>query len=108
IDRLHLRPNFRRIPPIVKFDPHSGMICHPLADEALRRRIAAMAIDNQDAFEPLLRRGIENVAHDRDVGFHTERDRSRKRAKVRRDSVPKHWKYWNAERFGGFNRKSLG
>ena len=70
IDCLHLRPDFGRVPPVVELDPHAGMICDPFADESLRGRVAAVAVDNQDAFEPLLGHRIENVAHHRHVGFH--------------------------------------
>src|SRR5215469_18418846 len=63
IDCLHLSPHFWGVPPIVELDTHSGMICHPFADESLRRRIAAVAIHDQDALEPLLRHRIENITY---------------------------------------------
>ena len=36
----------------------------------LRGRVAAVAVDNQDAFEPLLGHRIENVIHRQHAGFH--------------------------------------
>src|SRR5262249_7598071 len=83
------------------------MICYPFADESLRGRIAPMAIDDQDAFEPLLGYRIEDVTHHRHVGFHPKSDRSRKRPEVRCDAIGQDGKYRNAYRFGRFNSQSF-
>src|SRR5438270_11351163 len=42
VDRLHLRPNSGRIPPVMKLDSDTGMISHPFAGERLGWRVAAM------------------------------------------------------------------
>src|SRR5215471_2741344 len=96
ISGFDLSPYFWRVPPIMEFDPHSRMICYPFADESLSGRIAAVAIENQDAFEPLLCHRIENITHHRHVGFRSKSDRSRKRAKIRCDTVGQDRKYRNA------------
>ncbi len=108
IDCLHLRPDFGRVPPVVELDAHSGMICEPFADESLRGRVAAVAVHNQDAFEPVPGHRIENVTHNRHVGFHPKSDRSRKRAEIRCDAVGQDRKYRNAYWFGRFDSQALG
>src|SRR6476620_7869256 len=55
IDRLDLSPNFGCVPPVMKLDPHARMICHPFAGESVCRRVAAMAVDDQDSSKALLR-----------------------------------------------------
>src|SRR6266478_3674691 len=97
IDRLNLRPYIRCIPPVVELDAYTRMVCYPFADQTLRRRVAAMAVDDQDAFKALLPHCIENVAHYLHVGLHTQTDCSRERSKIRRDNVRYHGKQRHAQ-----------
>src|SRR5215471_12756011 len=95
-DCLHLSPDFWSVPPIVELDPHSGMICHPFADESLSGRIATVTIHYQDAFEPLLCRRIENITYHRHIAFKPKSDRSRKRTEIRRNAIGEDGKHGNA------------
>jgi hypothetical protein len=81
----------------MKFDPHIRMISRPFTDQPLRGRITAMSVHDQDALESLLSHVVENIAQDRKVGLHPQCDRSRKRAKIRRDAVSEHRKNRHAE-----------
>ena len=76
IDRFYLRPDLWCVPPVMELDSHTGMIRHPFANHSLCRRVTAMAVDDQDSFEPLLCHYIENVAHDRHIRFDAQCDRS--------------------------------
>ena len=83
------------------------MIGHPFANEPLCRRLAAMAVDNQDSSESLLRHRIEYVAQDRHIRFDAQRDRSWERPKVWRDPVRQHGKHRYAQRLRCFNGEAF-
>ena len=83
------------------------MIGKPFTDESLCGCVAAMAVDDQDSFKSLLLYRVENVAQNRHVRFYSQRDRSRERSKVRRDTVRQHGKNRHAQGFRSFNGKSF-
>src|SRR5205823_2281565 len=107
IDCLYLRPNFRRVPPIMKLDPNPGMISHPFTAEALGWCITAVPIDDQDALETLFRHGVKNVADHPQKCFGSQRDRPRKSTEIGRYSVSEYGKDRHAHRLGRFNCNSL-
>src|SRR5438105_10608273 len=96
IDRLNLCPYIRCVPPVVELDAYTRMVCYPFADQSLRGRVAAMAVHDQDALEPVVSHRIKNVAQNGHIGLHSQRDRSGKRPEIRCDAIGYDGKYRNA------------
>ena len=64
------------LPPVVHLAAHPGLVATGVAETVFRidfgerriqgRRVAAMAVDEEKAVEPVQRQGFDHVAHDRD------------------------------------------
>jgi hypothetical protein len=76
VDRLHLRPRQRRVPPVVEDHSALCMIRSPLLRELLDRAISTVAIHDEDAAKAAVRHAVEDVAHDVKVRLHPKRDRA--------------------------------
>ena len=98
----------RRVPPVVEEHRHARGGRPSTRGERLRRRVAAVAVDEQDAAEAAVRHAVEHVADDAQVGRDAQRDRARERAEVGRDAVGDDREHRHAERLGGLGRHALG
>ena len=83
----------------------AGVICDPLADQSLGRRISAVTVHDQNALKLVLGQRVENVADDRHVGLHPQCDRSRKGAEIWRDAVSEDRKHRDARQLRNFGRE---
>src|SRR4029079_6510883 len=101
------RPGSRRVPPVVEQHATVRMVRRPFGDELLNRRVAAMAVHDENAPEAAVRQTIEDIANDVQVRLDAQRDRTRIRAEIRGHPVRDHREHGYAEWFGRLGRDTL-
>jgi hypothetical protein len=108
IDRHHLVPGPRRLPPLVQLHAGVAALAHPFGEEARDRPVPAVAVHHDDAAKARPIQAFENVADQRDVRRELQAHGARKIDEVRRHPVRHHREDRNGERLRGFDRDPLG
>ena len=104
IDLLDLGEGFRRVPPVVELDLHRRMVRHPLDRHGMRRLVAAMAVDHQDAPKAAARQAVQHVANQPGIGLDPQADGAGIGQEIRREAVGHRREDRNAERLRGIER----
>ncbi len=108
IDLLDLGHGLRRIPPVVPLDLHAAIAVQPFEHGAVRRAVAAMAVDDDDLPEAGAHHVVEDVAHQRAQRRQAQRHRAGVVDETRREPVVDGRVDRHLDRFCGLDRDPLG
>ena len=85
-----------------------GIVHHPFLRNRSGRRIAAMAVDDQDAAKAGMLQAVQHIAQHRGIGGDTQRDGAGKGSEIRRQAVGQGREHRHAEWFGRLGRDAFG
>ena len=91
----------------MKFNSNAGMIRHRFAGNGLGWCVAAVPIDDQDAFETVFRHGVENIANYSQKCFGPQGDGPGKGAEIGCDAVSEYGKDGHTQWLSRFDCEPL-